>query len=165
MSEHVGQKGKLRVGGKTGYSEVVLTLDTSIYASGDVLSDTAVIHNALDEVEGTGIIHSVTLLDKADQAGALDLVFFRTNVSLGTKNAAVSISDTNADEIVGVVEIAASDYVDLVNSQIVTKSNLGIGFQGDPTSGIKLYVAAISRDTKTYASANDITLKITILQD
>ena len=164
MSEHVGQKGKIRVGGKTGYSEVTLTLDTNIYASGDVLSDTVPVHNALDEEEGTGIIHSIILLDKDDQGGALDLVFFRTNVSLGTKNAAVSISDTNADEIIEVVEIAASDYVDLVNSQIAIKSNLGVGFQGAPSQGNKIYVAAISRDSKTY-SANGITLKISILQD
>ncbi len=165
MGEHDGsKKAKIRVGRKTGYSEVILTLDTNAYIAGDVLSDTAIIYDALDEEEGTATIHSVTLLDKDDQAGALDLVFFRTNVSLGTKNDAVSISDTNADEILGVLEITASDYVDLVNSQIVTKTNLGIGIRGDKNQGTKIYVAAISRDTKTY-SASGITLKITTLQD
>lgn len=153
-----------KIGGKTGYNEVTLVIDTAIYASGDVLSSTVAIPDAASENFGTGIIHSVTLLDKDDEAGALDLVFLRTNVSLGTLNAAVSISDTNADEILGVVEIAASDYVDLVNSQIVTKTNLGIGFRTEATSQA-IYVAAISRDTKTYTTASDITLKITILQD
>ena len=154
MAEHDGsKKAKTRVGGKTGYSEVTLTIDTNIYASGDVLSDTASVYNALDETEGTGIIHSITLLDKDDQAGALDLVFLRTNVSLGTKNAAINFTDTVADEILGVVEIVAGDYVDLINSQIVTKTNLGIGFQGDATSNNSIFVAAISRDTKTYTAS------------
>jgi len=152
----------IKVGGKTGYIEVIATLDTAIYASGDILFDTQVVQGALNESLGTGIIHSVTLLDKDDQAGALDLLFLRTNVSIGTENAALNVSDTFADEIIGVVEIVAGDYVDLANSQIVCKTNLGIGFRGDDMQ--KIYVAAISRDAKTY-TANGITLKITILQD
>jgi hypothetical protein len=163
--EHNGsKKAKTKVGGKTGYSEISLTLDTNIYASGEILSDTIPVYNALDESEGTGIIHSITLLDKDDQAGALDLVFLRTNVSLGTKNAAMNFSDTIADEILGIVQITTADYVDLINSQIVTKTNLGIGFQGELAANNSIFVAAISRDAKTY-TANGITLKITILQD
>jgi hypothetical protein len=153
----------LKVGGRTGYIEIETVVDTSAYVSGDVLFPTTAIPLALDEAFGTGIIHSIILLDKNDQAGALDLLFLRTDVSIGAANAAVNFSDTIADEIVGVVEIVAGDYVDLVNSQIVCKTNLGIGFQGDDMQ--KLYVAAISRDTKTYSAANSITLKITILQD
>lgn len=153
----------LKVGGKTGYVEVETVVDTNAYISGDLLFDTTAIPMALDEANGTGIIHSVILLDKNDQAGALDLIFLRSSTSLGTINNALNISDTLADEIIGVVEIVAGDYVDLINSQIVCKTNLGIGFQGDDVQ--KIYVAAISRDTKTYSAAASLTLKISILQD
>lgn len=148
--------------GKTGYYEITMSLDTNAYADGDVLADTQILSNILAVDSGTGIIHSIQLLDKDDQAGALDIVFFRTNVSLGTENSAVSISDANANEILGIVEIAATDYVDLVNSQSVTKTNLGIGCKG---SGDKhLYIGLISRDTKTY-TASGITIKVTVLLD
>lgn len=154
---HIGN-----VGGVTGYKELTLTLDTGAYVAGDVLADTQIIENIVRIQSGTGIIHSVTILDKSDQAQSLDLVFLRSNVSIGTENSPVSVSDTNADEILGVVEVDASDYVDLVNSHIATKTNLGIGFRALESK--HLYVAAISRGTGTYA-ADGITLKITILQD
>ena len=108
------------------------------------------------------MIHSFTLLDKDDQAQALDIVFLRRNVSIGTENAAVSVSDDNAAQILGVVEIATTDYIDLVNSQIVTKTNLGIGFKAEESRD--LYIAAISRGTGTY-TASGIVIKVTVLQD
>lgn len=149
-------------GGFTGFTEINMTLDTAIYASGDVLTDTATLGVILRSSGGTGIIHSITLLDEDHQGQPLDIVFFRTNVSLGTKNAAVSISDANAREILGVVRIESSDYVDLVNSYVATKTNLGIGVKGDGID--QIYVSMISRGTGTYTSAG-ISLMTTVLQD
>lgn len=155
---HIGE-----VGGNSVVSEVTLSLDTVQYASGEVLAATQIITACMRVNGGTGVIHSVVLLDKDDQAGALDLVFLRTNVGIGTENAAVSVADADADEILGIIEIAAADYVDLVNSQLVTKSNVGIVVDADAAAD-DLYVAAISRDTKTY-TASGITLKIGFLRD
>ena len=156
------------VGGKTYVHEVTLSLDTNIYATGEVLADTQEIANAVRVNAGTGIVQSVIVLDKDDQAGALDIVFLKTNVSLGTENSAVSITDANADEIQGIVKVGAADYVDLVNSQLATKlpgdpNGAGFGVQAD-TGATSLFVGAISRDAKTY-TASGITLKITILAD
>ena len=162
----VDSKGRLIVvgntGGFTGFTETTMTLDTAVYASGDVLTDTTTVGVVLRSSGGTGVIHSVTLLDENHQGQALDIVFFRTNVSLGTKNAAVSISDTNSREILGVVSIEAADYVDLVNSYVATKTNLGIGVKGDSTD--QIYVSMISRGTGTYTAAG-LQLMTTVLQD
>jgi hypothetical protein len=54
----------LKVGGRTGYIEIETVVDTSAYVSGDVLFPTTAIPLALDEAFGTGIIHSIILLDK-----------------------------------------------------------------------------------------------------
>ena len=142
--------------------ELALTLDTNAYADGDVLAATQEIENVMGMDEGGGMIQSVVVHDFSDQAQALDLVFFRSNVALGTENAAVSITDANALEIVGIVEIAASDYVDLANSQHAYKNNLGIAFQCD-SGATSLFVAAVSRGTGTYA-ADGITIKVGVLQ-
>lgn len=152
---------EVRIGQRT-VIEVTLSLDTNQYADGDVLAATQEIANAVRGA-GTGVIESVVLLDKDDQGAALDLVFLRSNVAIGTENEAVSISDANADEIVGVIEVAAGDYVDLVGSQIVAKNNLGLTFQA-VASATSLYVAAISRGTGTY-TASGVTLKIGIVAD
>jgi hypothetical protein len=150
------------VGGHSVVREVTLSLDTSQYADGDVLADTQEIASALRISGGSGILHSVTVLDKDDQGEALDLLLLNASGSIGTENAAVSVSDAVADTIMGVVEVAAGDFVDLVNSQIAAKTNLGIVLE--VASGSSLYVAAISRGTGTYTTAG-ITLKLGIIQD
>ena len=155
---HVGE-----VGGNSSVFEVTLSLDTNAYASGDVLADTQAMTACMRVDAGTAVVHSITLLDEDDQAQALDLLFLRTNVSIGTENSAVSVTDANAREIMGVVEVAAADYVDLVGSQIVTKTNVGIVV--DAAAGADdLYVAAISRGTGTY-TASGIRLMVGLLRD
>jgi hypothetical protein len=140
---------------------LTLSLDTDQYADGDVLADYQEIADAALISAGSIEIESIVLLDKDDQAVALDLVFANASGTLGTENSAVSISDADADEIVGIVEIATGDYVDLVNSQLVTKTNVGIQAKLSATS---LYVGAITRGgTPTY-TASGITLKIGVKQ-
>jgi hypothetical protein len=142
---------------------LTLSLDTNAYASADVLAATQELANAVRVSAGTGIIQSIRLNDKDDQGGALELVFLKTNVALGTENAAVSITDANADQIIGIVKVASSDYVDVGGAQIVTKTNVGLAIEA-AAGATSIYVAAISRDTKTYTAAG-ITLMIGILQD
>lgn len=156
---HIGQ-----IGANSVVKEITLTLDTGgAYASGDVLADTQEITTAMRVNAGTGVLHSLIILDKDDQAQAMDVVFFKTNVSLGTENSAVSISDADADEILGIVEVVAGDYVDLVNSQLVTVTDVGIVVVAD-SAATSLWVGVISRGTGTY-TASGITIKIGILQD
>ena len=139
--------------------DVTLVLDTSAYATGDLLSDVVEIPNAVREANGTGIIQSVTLLDKDDKGTALDLYFTNLSTSWGTFNVALAAADTTTDDIFGVVEVAAADYTDLIISQIAHFGNLGIGVKGDSTGS--LYVAAAARATQTY-TASGITLRIYI---
>ena len=142
---------------------VTLSLDTNAYADGELLADTQEIANAVRTSNGTGIIQSVTLLDKSDQGVALDLYFTNVATTWGTEGAALAVSDALAASIMGVVEIAATDYNDLIGSQIVTKSNLGIVVES--VADLKsIYIAAASRGIATYAAAG-ITLKIGILWD
>jgi hypothetical protein len=152
------------LGRTTKVIEVTLSLDTAIYADGDVLAATQEVAGALWDGGGRAIVYSITLLDKDDQGGALDLVFLKANSAIGTENAAVSVTDAAADNICGVVEIAAADYVDLINSQIVGKRAADCGFLvSGPSGSTSIYIAAISRDTKTYTAAG-ITLEIGLLR-
>jgi len=139
---------------KTVPFDVTLTLDTAIYASGDVLTDTAPVALPRMPPDNPAALYaeitSVQVLDEDNQGIALDLVFLKTNVSLGTKNAAVSISDANAREIVGIVPVAAADYKALANSQQAFPQ-----FNPIPMAlpAAAFYVAAISRGAGTYSAA------------
>jgi hypothetical protein len=133
---------------------VTLSLSTDQYADGDVLAATQAVANAFVN-NRPAILQSIRLLDADDQAGALDLVFLSANVAIGTENSAVSVTDANAAKIMTVVEIAAADYVDMINSQVVAKngsdSGMGVLLQADAANS--LYIAAVSRDTKTYTAS------------
>lgn len=145
--------------------QLTLSLDTNIYASGDVLADTQELPESFCVSGGQAVLQSIALLDEDDQAGALDLVFLRSNVSIGTENDPLNISDAAAREILSIVRFVAGDYIDLVNSQLAMKAtgDYGMGTLLEPTTGTSLYVAAISRDTKTY-TAGGIILKIGLLR-
>lgn len=143
---------------------LTFSLDTSIYASGDVLADTQPIAGAFAVSGGTGKVTQIALLDKDDQTAAgIDVVFLRSNTSLGTENAAVSISDLNSEEILGIVSIASGDWIDIGGAKLATKV-LTVPLEVMATTGTSLYVALITRGTPTQ-TASGITAKISIRQD
>ncbi len=155
---HIGE-----IGGNSDVIDIALTLSTDPYADGNVMADMQEVSGAMRINGGAGAIHSIQLLDKDDNGGNLDLVFAKTAISLGTEASAVSISDASAAEILGIVSVASGDYADLIGSQIVTKTKVGLLVESasDSTS---IWMGAISRDTKTHTS-NGITTKIGFLRD
>lgn len=158
-----GANGALDVSTRSTVVDLTLSLDNgNVYADGDVLAATQELASAVRADGWGGVLVSMGLIDDDDQGQALDVVLFDSNVALGTENLAVSIADGDADNILGIIEVAGTDYVDLVNSQWVSKTNLGIVVL--PASGTSLYVAAISRGTGTYTTSG-ITLRFGILWD
>ena len=141
--------------------DLTLSLDTDPYADGDSLAEAQELALAVRASGSTGVIQSIVVIDQDDQGQALDIVISDSTITLGTENSAVSISDADAAKILGIVEVSTSDYVNLVNSQLATKTNLGIVIMPDSAS---LYISAISRGTGTY-SASGIVLRFGILTD
>ena len=155
---HIGQ-----VGRPLDIIDVTLTLDTSIYADGDVLSDTATLTNAMRVAAGGGTLRSIVLIDEDDQGTALDVVFFKATQSLGTKNSAPNISDSAARDCLGSVNIATTDYIDLGGVRVATKRDLNLALES--ASGSRdIFIGTITRGgTPTY-TANGLRVKIGIEQ-
>lgn len=151
------------VGGNTAVVGVTFSLDTSAYADGDVLADSQVLAACLRTDDGTGVLQTITLNDKDDQGIAMDIVILDANVSIGTENAAVSITDANADNILAVISVESTDWVDFVGCKVATIKNLSI-----PVSAVSgtddLYVALVTRGTPTH-TASGITARFGFLQD
>lgn len=160
ISEH-------HTGKVTGVSDIVdvtLSLDTSAYADGDTLAATQEVANAMRVNGGAAILLSLKAQDDDDNGTALDLVFLRSNVALGTENAAPSITDANAVEVLGIVSIAAADWIDLGGVRVATKTNIGLLLETADASK-SLYIAAITRGgTPTY-TASGIKLQLGLLKD
>lgn len=153
------------VGGNTSFVDVTLTLDTAIYAAGDVLSSTASIANAMRVNGGTGILQSITLIDQDDQKAQLKLFVFDTNVSLGTVNAAPNISDANALTLLGgPINFEVSDYTDLGGVSVASKDNIGKIVKSLGGSR-NLFISVLNGSgTPTYTSSG-IKLRLGFLQD
>lgn len=132
---------------------VTPTLDTSAYADGDVLFAPVELANAAGEYGGITMLQSAAIVDASDQGAAFDLLFFNgSSVSLGTLNAACSISDADALFHQGRVQILSSDYYDLGGCRVAGLNAIGRIMQALPTSR-SLYVGGISRGTGTYAAS------------
>ena len=142
--------------------DLTLSLDTNIYADGDVLADTQSLASFFRVAGGVTLLESVHVLDEDDQGIAFDLIFLNASTSLGTENSAPNISDANARNIIGRVPVATGDYTDIGTSRVATVGALNrvLKAASDSTT---IYVAAISRGTGTYTAAG-IRLKFGIKQ-
>ncbi len=160
---HVGQ-----IGGTTTIVDVTLSLDTSAYAANDVLADTQVVTNLMRVNDGTGLIDSLMVIDKDDNGQEIDFYFLDANVSMGTENAAASISDANAASILGKMYIESTDYDDLGGVRVgMAKFETGRGpFALKPASGTRnVYLAAILRSgTPTY-TASGVVCRVGVSND
>lgn len=128
------------------------TLDTVAYASGDVLFNPVALTNAARVNGGALILQSLTILDKDDQGAAMDLFMSQANNNLGTINTAPNISDTNAENLHYVGQIAATDWIDLGGCRVATLRNIGL--QVEAAAGSRdVFLCAITRGTPTHTAA------------
>ena len=136
--------------------DVTLVLDTNAYADGDVL----VVPQEIDGVfaDGPRKLVSVTVLDEIDVGQAIDLVFMDADGTVGTINAAVTISDADARKILGIVAVAAADYKDMINSKVATKTGIDLVL-APASAAYSLWIAAVARGAGTWAAAG-IRLKL-----
>lgn len=141
--------------------EVTLTFstDTSIYADNDVIADSQILAAVTRANDSKGFLIAFELTDEDDNTAIdMDIIFLSANVSVGTENAAVSISDANARNIIGVINILAADWNDHINSKMVSVGNKPgsmLSMPITPVSGSDdIYVALVCRSgTPTYTAS------------
>lgn len=143
--------------------DVTLTLDTNPYIIGDVLSVTQEIPNFFHVLNAGVNITSIQVLDEDKQSGAFDILFFDTDIDVGTINNAYNLTDAEMRSFVGMASVTASGYHAFTNNSVAW---LGMGYEDMRVFIIKptrnsnsIYMATISQDTKTY-TANALSLKI-----
>lgn len=140
--------------GVTTRKTITFTTDTAAYASGDLIADTQQLDAFFRIADGTGMIHDMTLFDKADQTAAgMFVLVHQTTTSMGTENSAPNISDANAVAgIIGVIPVVAADWLDIGGCKVATIR--GINMPVKAVSGTDdLYFSIVnSTGTPTFAA-------------
>lgn len=144
-------------------AEVILPVDTAVYAAGDLMSLAVEVERVCVENHPSYIV-SLTVLDYDDQGAALDLLVFRTHPGvLGVVNAPVAIGDAQAEAILCFIPVAAADYVDLGAQQIAQPEFYARKVR--PLDGqTSLWVAAVSRGAGTYLGGR-LLLKVGVVKE
>lgn len=130
--------------------DVTLTIETTALDAGDVAADTQVVTGATKAADTFGVLQSLAFVDPEDQKAACTFYFFSANVSLGTEDSAPSISDANALNYLGHVDVAVGDYKDLGGVSVAMPNFKP--FAVKPATGTaNIYVAMTVVATPTYA--------------
>lgn len=135
------------------------------YAAGDVIGTLRTVVGGVGRSSGISELVSVSIIDKANQKSAIDLYFFdRTVSSIGADNAAFSIVDADAANLLAVISILGGDYVSIgTDSAIASAPNLGQFLKSIPDSK-DIFMAVVSRGAPTYTSATDLVIKLGLMQ-
>ena len=148
---------------------VTPTIETSTIDANDVLFNPVEITNAVSVPGGRSLLHSICLIDQTntsvDAGVSIDLVFTQDSTNLGTLDAAVDCADTVLDGILGIINVASGDYVDMINGQIATKTNIGLTLIGASATSTSVYVGGVIRETGTARAADAIDIRLGIIKD
>lgn len=134
-------------------------VDTAAYAAGDVLFDTTAVDVSTFDGAARGTILSASIVDRDDESSqTVTLYFLNANVSLGTINAAPSISDDNASTaIIGTATVTTG--TDLGGCKFGETTGLVIPFELPADT---LYVAATTGGTPTFTAATDVRVRLSL---
>jgi hypothetical protein len=135
----------------TRFVTVSMTTPADAQDAGDVIAATQIVAACTPANDVPSVLQSACLIDTDDVGVNIKAVFFSANTTLGTEDSAPDIDDTEALTVLGIVDFAAADYVDLGGSKYNTKT--GIGLAMVPASGTDdVYMALYSPTGGTWAS-------------
>lgn len=135
-------------------------LNTNLNSVGDLMENPEELTGVFPDGTVAVTIVDLVVVDRSAEAAALDVLFTTVGTAWGTLNDPVDISGSIAENLVGKISIAASDYDDYTSSAVAYKHDVRVSIP-HVDSGRSIYVAMVSRGTATYA-ADSLTLKFGI---
>lgn len=137
-------------------SGATVGVDANAYSSGDLLGTKLTLSSVLPFANNEPYLFDVVVQDLTAQKSALDVILFDADPTgtTFTNNGALDIADADLPKIIGVVSVAATDYVDFADSSVACVSKV---IAVNPASGKNLYACLVARGTPTYA-ANELSI-------
>lgn len=128
------------------------------YASGDQVGTIFNLTDAARTIGGTGSILGISLLDKSDVIGSVDVVLLSTTITLAADNAAFSITDADAENVVEVVSLNYA--MDLGGQRFARLMGMNVPYKCN--GGTSLYAALITRTANSPFAAGVTGLRLTV---
>ncbi len=134
------------------------------YGANDQVGLVNTLANACANTGGTVEIESLSVIDKAKQSKAFDLLFFDVLPVLDViDNGAFSMSNARmAAGYKGHISVAAADYITSANATMANPKNQKLLLKAIPASK-SLYCVVVARGTPTYANG-DLVINVGITQ-
>lgn len=134
--------------------KIVPVISTSAYVAGYTVGGIQTLTNAVAP-RGSGIIHSLTILDEANVKAPFDILIFDISPSAATTTDHVAFAPSSNDvNVVARVAVATGDYATVGGEAFAQKSGLDLVVQA--LSGFNLYAVAVTSGTPTYTAADDL---------
>lgn len=142
--------------------QATMTLDTNIYAPGDLLCDVQAVDAALRAVDASGFLVNLVVVDEDDQKPVMDIYFTNSLTSWGAENSPPTITGVVARSILGRVPIVAADYEDLGGVSMAIKAGLGQVLKAIATTDDIGIAIVLKAGTPTF-TANGIKINLGVL--
>lgn len=135
------------------------------YSSGNLVGGKGTLSNSVRPGILSGMISSVTIMDKSTQNADMDVIFFNADPSgtTYTDRAAYAPTDADMQKVICRVQVRDKDTFS-ANGQAYAQ-NVNCPFNLASNSANILYYVFVVRGTPTYTSTTDLTLSVGILQD
>ena len=150
------------------FVSVTPTVDTSIYASGDVVGGLMTFTGALSSWTGSGIITGALIADKSAVAHDLELHIFESlPASTFTDQAAFDPDDADLLKEVAVISFGSTSRYAFSDNGVKYLGSISCPVRARSSSnpGNALYGVLVSRGTPTFTGASDITVRIAVTSD
>lgn len=156
--------------GETYFASATPTVDTSVYASGDVIGGKLQFDFSVRQATGTGYVISAKIDDKAATTADLDLILFRKNPTGSTITDQLPFTpvDADLDKIIGIISFGSTSRFAFADNGVKYVGSLVIPIEGRTSTGLAqetIYGVLVSRGTPTFASSSDVKVTLGIAQD
>jgi hypothetical protein len=137
---------------------------SAIYAAGDAVGGLLEFEDALGAFAAEGEIIGAIVIDDAAQDAALDLVLFNQSFTAEGDNDPFDPSEADMENCLGVVAIAAAEYLDTdtgpsVARAAASKFPVPIVLDDDVSS---IFGQLVTSGTPTYDATDDLTVKLIV---
>lgn len=149
---------------------VTPAVDTSAYATGEVVGGLLTFTDAVRPTTGAGILIAAGISDKSAQAQDLELVIFESSPSASTltDQAAFDPADADISKIVAVISFGSGSRFAFSDNGFKYVGSLAYPVRARDASGLvsgTLYGVLVSRGTPTFAAASDVSVRIMVTSD
>ena len=153
--DHMG-----KVSGNMSRIQPTMAITAGAYAAGEVIGGELTLTNAMRVTGGTGMLHKLTVVDKANVKPELRCLLFDSNPA-GTfaDNGLMTINAADYDNILSDLHIASTDYVTFDDAgtdwNIATLRNIG-DFVAAVAGSRDLYAVFVAVGTPTFTSTSQL---------